>query len=174
MSRCHWCRARFHHADAIPSTEFFPLGYCSPIAFVVRLFSVIVNFICSQIVAHFCIAKTGHLRCSLYTNSEICYGSACGKDRSVPFHLKVDTDDGSRCDRPQLFWLKDRVCVSKTHQFSSLGSFLPKFVDLSSRIRDGKVGRNREHVMLMKKALSFTLPVAFQCHDFAGADNDCT
>ena len=28
---------------------------------------MIVNFICSQIVAHFCIAKTGHLRCCLYT-----------------------------------------------------------------------------------------------------------
>ena len=23
--------ARFHHADAIPSVEFFPSGYCSPI-----------------------------------------------------------------------------------------------------------------------------------------------
>ena len=22
-SRCHWCRARFHHADAIPRVEFF-------------------------------------------------------------------------------------------------------------------------------------------------------
>ena len=27
---------------------------------------MIVNFICNQIVAHFCIAKTGHLRCCLY------------------------------------------------------------------------------------------------------------
>ena len=31
------------------------------------MYSVIVNFICNQIVAHFCIAKTGHLRCYLYT-----------------------------------------------------------------------------------------------------------
>ena len=23
--------ARFHHADAIPSVEFFPSGFCSPI-----------------------------------------------------------------------------------------------------------------------------------------------
>ena len=23
--------ARFHHADVIPSAEFFPFGYCSPI-----------------------------------------------------------------------------------------------------------------------------------------------
>ena len=28
---------------------------------------MIVNFICNQIVAHFCNAKTGHLRCCLYT-----------------------------------------------------------------------------------------------------------
>ena len=51
--------ARFHHADAIPNVEFFPSG-------LVRLYSVIVNFICSQIIAHFYIAKTGHLRCCLY------------------------------------------------------------------------------------------------------------
>ena len=31
----------------------------------VRLYSVIVNFICNQIVAHFYNAKTGHLRCLL-------------------------------------------------------------------------------------------------------------
>ena len=30
-SRCHWRRARFHHADAIPSTDFFPSGFCSSI-----------------------------------------------------------------------------------------------------------------------------------------------
>ena len=29
--RCHWCRARFHQADAIPSTEFFPLEVCCQI-----------------------------------------------------------------------------------------------------------------------------------------------
>ena len=33
---------------------------------------MIVNFICSQIVAHFCIAKTGHLRCCLYNFSVDC------------------------------------------------------------------------------------------------------
>ena len=38
----------------------------STFALVVRLYSVIVNFICSQIIAHFSIAKTGHLRCCLY------------------------------------------------------------------------------------------------------------
>ena len=32
-SRCHWCRARFHHADAIPSVEFFPSGFCSPLLY---------------------------------------------------------------------------------------------------------------------------------------------
>ena len=26
-----WCRAQFHHADAIPSVEFFPSGFCSPL-----------------------------------------------------------------------------------------------------------------------------------------------
>ena len=30
-SRCHWRRARFHHADAIPNVEFFPSGFCSPL-----------------------------------------------------------------------------------------------------------------------------------------------
>ena len=28
-SRCHRCRARFRHADAIPSTDFFPSGFSS-------------------------------------------------------------------------------------------------------------------------------------------------
>ena len=60
--------ARFHHADAIPSVEFFSFWILwSNSALVVGLYSVIVNFICNQIVAHFCIAKTGHLRCCLYT-----------------------------------------------------------------------------------------------------------
>ena len=31
----------------------------------------IVNFICDQIVAHFFIAKTGHLRCCLYISKRI-------------------------------------------------------------------------------------------------------
>ena len=30
---------------------------------------MIVNFICNQIVAHSCVAKTGHLRCCLHMNS---------------------------------------------------------------------------------------------------------
>ena len=30
-SRCHWCRARFHHADGIPGVDFFPSGFCSPL-----------------------------------------------------------------------------------------------------------------------------------------------
>ena len=64
--------ARFHDADAIPSVEFFPSGFCSPIGhLLVKLYSVIVNFICNQIVAHFCIAKTGHLRCCLYTTRRL-------------------------------------------------------------------------------------------------------
>ena len=25
--------ARFHHADAIPSTEFFPSGFCCPLMY---------------------------------------------------------------------------------------------------------------------------------------------
>ena len=47
-----------HHVYVIPS---FLLDV------VVRIYLVIVNSNCSQIVAHFCIAKTGHLRCCLYT-----------------------------------------------------------------------------------------------------------
>ena len=44
---------RFHHAYAIPNIEFFPSGYCSPIVHLLaRLYSVIVNVICNQIVAH--------------------------------------------------------------------------------------------------------------------------
>ena len=35
-SRCHWCRARFHHADVIPRTDFFPSGFCSSFVLVVR------------------------------------------------------------------------------------------------------------------------------------------
>ena len=41
--------ARFHHAYAIS-------GYFSPIVHLLPDHSVIVNFICNQIVAHFCIA----------------------------------------------------------------------------------------------------------------------
>ena len=70
-SRCHWCRARFHHTDAIPSVEFFPSEFCSPLMHLLSLFSMFVNFICSQIFAHFPIAKTGHLRCSLYTSRRL-------------------------------------------------------------------------------------------------------
>ena len=45
--------ARFHHAYAIPSVEFFLLGIVVQIVHtVVRLYSVIVNFICNQILAH--------------------------------------------------------------------------------------------------------------------------
>ena len=54
---------RRHYADAIPSVESFFLDVA--ILVVVRLYSVIVNFICSQIIAHFSIEKTGHLRCCL-------------------------------------------------------------------------------------------------------------
>ena len=32
-SRCHWCRARCHHADVIPSTDFFPSGFCSSLLY---------------------------------------------------------------------------------------------------------------------------------------------
>ena len=39
----------------------------STYALSVRLYSKIVNFLCSQIYAHFCIANTDHLRCCLYT-----------------------------------------------------------------------------------------------------------
>ena len=56
---------RFHHADVIPSVEFFPSGCCSSCCS--QTVSVIVNFTCSHIVTHFCIAKTGHLRCCLYS-----------------------------------------------------------------------------------------------------------
>ena len=51
--------ARFHHANAIPSVEFFPFWILqSNCALVARLCSVIVNFIFNQIRAHFFIAKT--------------------------------------------------------------------------------------------------------------------
>ena len=33
---------------------------------------MIVNFICNQIVAHFCISKTGHLRCCLFNLVRVC------------------------------------------------------------------------------------------------------
>ena len=60
-------------------------------SFVVRLYSVIVNFIFSQIVAHFCIAKTGHLRWCLYKVHDA-------------FHLRVwaiGLDYGSSSDSVQ-------------------------------------------------------------------------
>ena len=39
-----------HHAYAIPSVEFFPSGCCTSCCS--QTVSVIVNFICSQIIAH--------------------------------------------------------------------------------------------------------------------------
>ena len=74
-SRCHWCRASCRSVSpriyAIPSVEFFPAGFCSPIvALVVRLYSVIVNSSVAKLLHTFCTAKTGHLRCCLYRNSE--------------------------------------------------------------------------------------------------------
>ena len=59
--------AHRHHADAIPSVESFLLDVavhfctCSQTVFCDR------QFICSQIIAHFCTAKTCHLRCYAYT-----------------------------------------------------------------------------------------------------------
>ena len=67
-SRCHWCR---ESSPRIRNTKCIVLSFWmwqSTFALVVRLYSVIVNFICGQIVAHFCIAKTCHLRCCLYTS----------------------------------------------------------------------------------------------------------
>ena len=29
----YWCRARFHHADVIPSTDVFPSGFCSSLLY---------------------------------------------------------------------------------------------------------------------------------------------
>ena len=50
-SRCHWCRARFHHADAIPSVEFSSLldfvvhlCTCSQTGFCDRQFSSVANY----------------------------------------------------------------------------------------------------------------------------------
>ena len=41
-TRCHWCRAWFHHADAIPSTDFFFSGFCGS-HLAVRLCSVSIK-----------------------------------------------------------------------------------------------------------------------------------
>ena len=70
-SRCHWCRARFHHADAIPSVESFLLDVavhfctCSQTVFCDRQILSVANY-CTL-----CIAKTGHLRCCLYTTRRL-------------------------------------------------------------------------------------------------------
>ena len=32
-SRCYWCSARFHLADVIPSTDFFPSVFCSSLLY---------------------------------------------------------------------------------------------------------------------------------------------
>ena len=32
-SRCHWFRVRFHHADVIPRTDFFPSAFCSSLLY---------------------------------------------------------------------------------------------------------------------------------------------
>ena len=72
FSRCHWCwtshrsagwfytSTAFHHAYAILTAKFFPSGCC-------RLCLVIVNSICIPNSCIFHIAKTGLLRCCLYT-----------------------------------------------------------------------------------------------------------
>ena len=58
--------ARFHHADAVPSVEVFPSGFEVQLRTCVRIVCD-CNFISNQIVAHFYIANTGHLRCCLHT-----------------------------------------------------------------------------------------------------------
>ena len=74
-SRCHWCRASCRSVSPrVRNTKYRVLSFwilLSNYALVVRLYSVIVNFICSQIIAHFCIATTGHLRCYLYTHRRL-------------------------------------------------------------------------------------------------------
>ena len=48
---------------------------------------MIVNFICNQIVAHFYIAKTGHLRCCLYWGRAVLRRGCpvfCGEEKRGP------------------------------------------------------------------------------------------
>ena len=73
FSRCHWCRTpqrparrfysstAFHHASAIPSAKFFSSGCCSPTVSCHRPLNLYPKFL------HTFIAKTGLLRCCLYT-----------------------------------------------------------------------------------------------------------
>ena len=113
--------ARFHHADAIPRVEFFPSGFCSPIVHLWSDCSVIVIFICNQIVAHFCIVKTcqhmAHnppyfqpplmitLHCtvaSLVTDSPTCsrwLKSRLAKQTSSDRHLSISYQHGSGARR---------------------------------------------------------------------------
>ena len=98
-SRCHWCRASCRSVSPrIRNTKCRVLSFwiLQPnCALVVRLYSVIVNFSCNQILAHFYIAKTGHLRCCLYTPRRLqwtafsCKRSICNKmDRILESHLR--------------------------------------------------------------------------------------
>ena len=88
FSRCHWCRTpqrpaswfhsstAFHHAYAYKVQSSFLLDVA------VRLCPVIVNSICIPNSCIFHIAKTGLLRCCLYTprrTAVSCKRSICNK-----------------------------------------------------------------------------------------------
>ena len=88
-SRCHWCRASCRSVSPrIRNAKCRVLSFWilwSSCALVVKLYSVIVNSICNRILAHFYIAKAGHLRCCLYAPRRLqktavsCKRSFCNK-----------------------------------------------------------------------------------------------
>ena len=114
-SRCHWCRASCRSVSPrIRNTKCRVLSFCmlqSNCALAVRLFSVIVNFICNQILAHFCIAKTGHLRCCLcgiiqpprssttQDNLFLIVEDSCARcpDQTRALHMFYDTKESESC-----------------------------------------------------------------------------
>ena len=66
VGRVRATSARKHN---VPNTEFSLLYFQSNCVLVIRLYVVIVNSFLLPFTAHFCTAKTSHLRCCVYSKA---------------------------------------------------------------------------------------------------------
>ena len=98
---------------------------------------MIVNFTCNQIVAHFCIAKTGHLRCCLY--SWELSPTYCRLNASFFLSDPASRSTQAALQKPsnkQFFLFVDRVKL-QGRALSEINEQKPVFVSCGSRRTDG-------------------------------------
>ena len=125
-----------HHADAKPSVESFLLNLavhfctCSQTVFCDR------QFIYSQIIAHFSIAKTGHLRCCLRSSKTKIWSQLHTYHASnwlqLPIRARFWCFLGSNLSVPMLLrllvmYIHDRPLHEIVKDLQCLSSWIPPF-----------------------------------------------